>query len=145
VSLWKGGFEASLNIQSKAGKASINLQVELEEALPVKKNSHSQLCRRERRAEARRLADKDAGKDEADEATVSAAASAEKAMAEEVTAVEAIGEIRNTAEKAEELNTPAVEVETVSKETVEKVHMPSIDDEFCSNDIYSQGNPTPTP
>ena len=48
VSLWKGRFEASLNIQSKAGKASINLQVELEEALPVKKVSPSQFYRRER-------------------------------------------------------------------------------------------------
>ena len=57
MSLWKGGFEASLNIQSKAGKATINLQVELEEALPVEKVSPSQFRRRERRAEARRLAD----------------------------------------------------------------------------------------
>ena len=91
---------------------------------------------RERRAEARRLADEDAGKDEAEEATVSADenTTAEKAMAEEV-----------TAEKAEKLNTPAVEVETVSKETGEKEHVPSIDDEFCSNDIYSHGNPSLTP
>ena len=152
VSLWKGGFEASLNIQSKAGKATMNLQVELEEALPVKKVSPSQFRRRERRAEARRLADEAAEEDEVEETTVSATSAtvvstaAEKAIAEKVKAVEAIGERarskETTAEKeavsSDEPNTPAVEVERVLEETVEKDKVPKIDDEFCSNEVYSQ-------
>ena len=148
VSLWKGVFEASLNIQSKAGKDCINLQVELEEALPVRKCSPSQLRRRERRAEAQRLADEAAQRVEAEEALISATAATnenktdEKAMAEKVSAVKAIGEkattLETTAEKVaksnltEEPNTPAVEVDGVFKETVEQENVPVIDDEICS-------------
>jgi hypothetical protein len=137
-SLWKGGFEASLNIQSKAGKASINLQVELEEALPVKKVSPSQFRRKERRAEACRLADEAAEEDEVEETTVSTTAAtnvktaAEKAVAEKVKDVKANDETarskKTTSEKeavsSEEPNTPAVEVEIVSEETVEKDKVP---------------------
>ena len=59
--------------------------------------------------------------------------------------MEAIGERarskETTAEKVaakSEPNTPAVEVKRVSKETVEKDRVPKIDDEFCSNEVYSQ-------
>ena len=73
---------------------------------------------------------------------------AEKAIAEKVKAVKAIGErsrSKETTEKAvassEEPNTPAVEVERVLEETVEKDKVPKIDDKFCSNEVYSQGKP----
>ena len=107
VNLWKGGFEASLNIQSKAGKGSINLQVELEEALPVRKCSPSQLRRRERRAEARRLADEI---DKAEEATAATNenTNAEEAIVKKTAAVKAIDEkarsLETTAEKAASSN-----------------------------------------
>ena len=65
VSLWKNGFEASLNVNSKAGEAFINLQVGLGQVLPFLQPQHlqrrqpgpSRQRRQQRRAEARREAD----------------------------------------------------------------------------------------
>ena len=37
----------------------------------------------------------------------------------------------------EPMTTAAVEVERVFKDTVEEENVPIIDDEFCSNDVYS--------
>ena len=64
VSLWKKGFEASLNVNSKAGEAFINLQVGLGQVLPPLQPQYPQRCepgpsrqrRRQRRAETRREA-----------------------------------------------------------------------------------------
>ena len=57
VNLWKNGFEANLRIQTKAGRATISMEVELGEAFPPRKPGPSRLRRSERRAEARRLAE----------------------------------------------------------------------------------------
>ena len=75
--------------------------------------------------------------------------------AEKTAAVKAIGEkartLETTAEKAaasnvnKEPKTPAaIEVERVINDTVEEENVPLIDDEFCSNDVYSQENPSHT-
>ena len=97
-----------------------------------------------------RLADEATERDEVEETTVLATAATDvSTAAEKVKAVKANGETarskETTAEKeavsSDEPNTPAVEVERVSEETVEKDKVPKIDDEFCSNEVYSQGNP----
>ena len=78
---------------------------------------------------------------------------AEKPFDEKTADVKAIGEkaraIETTVEKtaeSEEPNTPlAVQVEGVSKDKSEEECVAIIDDEFCSNDVYSQGKPSHTP
>ena len=75
VNLWQNGREASLQVNSKAGKAIINLQVELGEALPLQPHQQqperqpgpSRVRRRLRRAEDRRLAEEESTKVETEE------------------------------------------------------------------------------
>ena len=62
VSLWQNGIEASLHVDSKAGEATVSLQVGLGHALPLQqhplpKSWPYRLRRRQRRAEARRTAE----------------------------------------------------------------------------------------
>ena len=76
VNLWQNGLEASLGIDSKAGKATINLEVGLGQAPqpeqhPIRKYGPSRIRRRERRADARKLAEEVKTKDTAEEAATS--------------------------------------------------------------------------
>ena len=101
------------------------LQVELEEALPVTKFSPSQLCRRERRAEARRLA----GAANAEEVTaevtiveepIAAKVKDDKSRAENVKVDEPLLEVTEVRFCAEEAATKEIEVETVSRDIAGK-------------------------
>ena len=73
VSLWQNGIEASLHVDSKAGEATVSLQVGLGHALPLQqqhplpKPRPSHLMHRQRRAEARKVAEQVAKSDAIEE------------------------------------------------------------------------------
>ena len=76
VSLWQNGIEASLHVDSKAGEATVSLQVglghaqPLQEQQPLPKSRPSRLRRRQRRAEARKTAEEVAKSDAIAEDTI---------------------------------------------------------------------------
>ena len=80
VSLWQNGIEASLHVDSKAGEATVSLQVglghaqPLQEQQPLPKSRPSRLRRRQRRAEARKTAEEVAKSDAIDASAVAAVA-----------------------------------------------------------------------
>ena len=146
VNLWQNGMEASLRIDSKAGKATINLEVGLGQAPqpeqhPICKYGPSRLRRRERRADARKLAEEVNTKDTAEQAATSN-------TSEKTT---------STAEEAEELRVEKAQAEADRVKAVEATEVPAkdasakVDDEFCSNESFGEGHspttihPNPTP
>ena len=150
VNLWKNGFEANLRIQTKAGRATISMEVELGEAFPPRKPGPSRLRRSERRAEARRLAEEATAQESTAEKAAAGKAKAKHASAEDAQDENA----RVEDAKADEPNVEetvaaeeATEVGKVSRGDAAKAPTPGLDvnDELCSNQMYSQGKPTPTP
>jgi hypothetical protein len=144
VNLWQSGMEATLRIDSKAGQATINLEVGLGQAPqpeqhPICKYGPSRLRRRERRADARKLAE---------EVTEDTAEQAATSNTSEKTT--------STAEEAEELRVEKAQAEADKVKAVETTEVPAkdasekVDDEFCSNESFGEGHspttkPTPTP
>ena len=115
-SIFGNGFEAKLRIQTKAGKATISMEVELGQAFPPRKPGPSRLRRSERRAEARRLAEEANAQENTSEEAVAEEATAGQEKAIQASAAEALHENANTEDaKADETNvekTVAVEEPT---------------------------------
>ena len=142
VSLWKNVYEAILRIQSKAGKASISMEVELWQAFPPRKPGPSRLRRSERRAEAN-------AQENTSEEAVAEEATAGQEKAIQASAAEALHENAKTEDaKADETNvekTVAVEEPTTKDAGKAPASGLEVNDEFCSNQKYSQAKSNTIP
>ena len=166
VDLWQSGFDASLEVKAHAGEARISLQVGLGQAPPSSQNKPpkqpgpSRLRRREKRAEARKSAEKTSRSDlaveaeqiEVDEAAVienmtedtadnstflsdqplaeKDAAEARKGDSAENPAVEKMAEVSSVV-NSEIVDEKAKDIDEESKLTDEK-----LEDELCPDTIY---------
>ena len=152
VSLWQNGIEASLHVDSKAGEATVSLQVGLGQALPLQQHQPlpklqpSRLRRRQRRAEARKVAEQVAKTDAFAEEAGRGVDSAEQEASKSSTVDKTVKVPEKEETEVTEKGTQNV-VEKASKDAAapEMVATASVivDDEFCSNDSYSD-KPAPT-
>ena len=117
----------------------------------MRKPGPSRLRRRERRAEARRLA----GADNAEEVTakeaiieepIAAEAEDDKNEAENVKVYELLLKVIEVRVPAEEAATKEIEVDNVSRDIAGKALARNLEvnDELCSNQMYTQAKQTPT-
>ena len=148
VNLWKNGFEASLHVDSKAGKATVNLQVGLGEALPVRTSGPSRIRRRQRRADARRTAEEASAEEAtAEEAKIANVAAVEASTngdgVEPTIPAEEAGKVSNEVhiKVPEKVTRPGKVTEATAEEATVTIH---VIDEICSNEMYKT-SPTPSP
>ena len=142
INIWQSGRDASLQIQTSAGKAQVTLQADLGEATPPRastKAGPARLCHSQRRADERQVAAEQADQEQG----------AEQA-GQEVGAVQAAQEIENPAEVAvEEAVKAGNENEDVTNDSVnENVSVMKVNDdgttgivvtdELCSDTDYVQ-------
>ena len=134
LNLWQSGCDASLHLETHAGKATVHLQVGLGHAPPpsAPPSSHRRVPgpSRQRRTQRRALA---------------------RAHAEEARAksdAENVEEAKSDAENVEEANEAAegaVEIDVAAKATTDDVTAANateseVNDEFCPNDVYNKAD-----